>query len=333
MKVIIRGSDAVSGSMFDGKFHVSLPGYLTNTQCMVTVESLVFSDPIPGITYNMHIKEFVDMSAYSSMCGGCSDVVLSGNTSTPYMADVTKDMHGAFRIPAYMLRNGLLSVYFTLNAAVRMGGSYEYPPAAMNSNATTLSNQAYGNGQYSVAATSSDVSMAPWHVFNKVYGVPSVYSWRSSFASTNAYNTNTGNYTGTALNNTVVDGITYYGEYMTMTLPQPIQLTTYSLTTNFEYDVRGPNTWLIAGSSNGTNWTLLDTKAETAWNSANETRSFVPNVGNSNAFDRFRMLTTRVGNPGTTNYRSDWGMAEMRLFGSRKYFSDWTLTLDVQEEL
>lgn len=329
MKVIIRGSDAVSGSMYDGKFRVSLPGYLTNSHCSVTVESLVFSDSIPGV-YNMHIKELVDMSAYSSMCGGCSDVVLSGNTSTPYMADVTKGMPG-FRIPAYMLRNGLLSVYFSLNSTVRMGSSYEYPPAAMTANTTTLNNQPYGNGGYIASVTSSDGSFAAWNVFNKSYNVPSVYAWRSSFNAANAYSSTTGNYIGTALNNTAVDGATYYGEHLTLQLPHPISLSSYALTTNFEYDVRNANTFLIAGSSNGTDWTMLDTRADTSWSSSNETRSFVPNIGNSNAFDRFRMLTTRVGNPGTTNYRGDWGLSELRLYGTRKYFSDWTLTLDVQE--
>lgn len=189
----------------------------------------------------------------------------------------------------------------------------EYPPSAMTGNTTAISNQPYGNGTYVASVTSGDsgTGSTAFHAFDKQYDL---YKMRTSFASTNFYNGTTGFYEGTANNSTVMSGSNYFGEHLTLQLPTPISLQSYSYTTNSEWGNRSGTQWVLGASTNGTDWTLLDTESNVFWNGANETKVFpVPN--NTRLFNYYRMLVTRVGNSNSSSFRNDWGIAELKLYG------------------
>jgi hypothetical protein len=194
----------------------------------------------------------------------------------------------------------------------KTGAPREYPPAAMNADRMTFSNLSYGNGTYAASITSA-ANGAPRLGFNKAYDG---YGLRTSFASLYYYDRPTGWYAGTASNMTTMSGSNYYGEHLTIQLPQKITLTSYDYFSHFEYQERCGNTWVVGGSVNNTDWTLLDVQSNVFWNEQYECKTFRV-MGNSNAYDWYRMLVLRVGNSNVTNYRDDWGIGEVKLYGTK----------------
>jgi hypothetical protein len=184
----------------------------------------------------------------------------------------------------------------------------EYPPVAMTADTTVVSGQFYGNGSYTASLTSVDSSSA-FQAFNKQYNgnIP-----RTSFNASNQYNSSSGVYEG--INMTTISGSNYFGEHLTLTLPSPIVLQRYDYTSHGEFGNRCGNTWVVGGSLDGINWNLIDFRSNNFWTNSNETQTFNTST-NINAYNRYRMLTTRVGNSNVSSFKNDWGLGELRLFG------------------
>lgn len=327
-RIILNYKDKMYGSQSNAYYRVNLPStYAESDKSLVHVETLFINTDLDNSTdiknFNVHIKELAQPNSFSTATNTISDIVMSTNSSV----NQNYPSHKAFPIPVQhdFFQNKMLNVYLS-SPSISFGEKLEFPPVAMTGNTSTITNQAYGNGTYITTATSADTGQQPYYVFNKAYGVPSVYSFRTSFNTNNNYNTNTGIYQG--INNTTMSGTTYNGEYITIQLPSNIILTSYDYTTNFEYDVRAGNTWVVGGSTNGTDWTLLDSRFNVSWNAQGETKTFTV-LNNSTAFSYYRMLVSVVGNPSATNYRSDFGIAEWKLFGEPVYFTDYSLTLAI----
>lgn len=130
----------------------------------------------------------------------------------------------------------------------------------------TLSGYAYGNGIYSVNASSefgnTSIDFAFSAFDRNLASTTSAYAWSTLTAS---YAASTGNYTGTPTNYaTTIDGSSYNGEWLQITLPTAIQLRSYRIYTHVSN--RGPKTFKLAASSDGTTWVSLDTRTnQTSW--------------------------------------------------------------------
>ena len=82
----------------------------------------------------------------------------------------------------------------------------------------------------------------------------------TSFWGDNMYSTNgTSTYTGTTT--TTVSGSAVKGEWVQILLPVSINLTSYTLYARKLWSSRQPKGWTIAGSTNGTTWSLVDSRS------------------------------------------------------------------------
>ena len=150
------------------------------------------------------------------------------------------------------------------------GGSNAYPPAAMNANSTIFSGLAYGNGTYISSASSEygggTQNQSAWSAFSKY---PVVNAWTSIYQSYGQTATNPGPYGQVATYNdttrnysTTVNGTSYTGEWLQIQLPSAIILRSYSIETwgitSASSSGRSPNSWVVAGSTDGSTWNLVD---------------------------------------------------------------------------
>ena len=169
-----------------------------------------------------------------------------------------------------------------------------YPPVALNvgsttSTATTLSSQTYGNGLYTVTATSQySAEETPGRVFDLVDVWP---GWTTA----GRYNGSTGVYTGSA--STTVSGTARAGEWIQIDLPYAIVPRTLTLT---EIGSRNVTSLVIAGSTDGSTWTSVYANTGLTSTSADRTQSF--EVTTSNAYKFYRCIALSI------NPANQWGL-------------------------
>jgi len=168
----------------------------------------------------------------------------------------------------------------------------EWPPAALFSNATVLIGQTYGNGQYNVtASTSNTASYYASNAFDKLQVIND--GWISS---TSAYSTTTGAYAGAV--STTVSGTAYTGEWIQIQYPVPVSLVSYILVSYNSgagtFYLCTPNSWVLAGSNDGTSWTFVDIQAGQNYNAYAQTRVFVVNQTTGYVFYRLIARTIQA---------------------------------------
>jgi hypothetical protein len=178
----------------------------------------------------------------------------------------------------------------------------KYPIVSMTTNSTSgytaSSSSEYPGGLY-----------PPYKAFDND---PSTFSH-----SVSLYNQSTGIYIGLA--STTVSGTAYLGEYIQLQLSSAITLNSYSLTCRPLYlSSQCPNTWIIAGSTDGSTWTLIDSKtmgtstALSFWTSLNK-KYF--RLDRPASYTYYRMICTVVGEFGIiSSDRQYFVLAEFELF-------------------
>lgn len=205
-----------------------------------------------------------------------------------------------------------LSSYPTTNNPIRAGfyrgvtytpavaTPENYPPAALTGSTTTLSGKAYGNGTYTLSA-SSFLAAGSWPLhaaFNYVTDGSDTWS------SADFYN-NTGAYTGSKT--TTISGSSVAGEWIQIQLPAAIALTSYTIWP-FTVDIsRNPRGFQVAGSADGTTWTLVNNQTNVTGWTANIGKTF--NVTGASAYRNFRIVCL------TSSGGVSYCLSEMRLFG------------------
>ena len=178
-----------------------------------------------------------------------------------------------------------------------------YPPVAMTSGAvrtttgsgatlnviyTETLSASYGSGVY-VASASSELDQTNYPVriiFDKT-NPTATSAWISAVS---VYSTSSPyNYVGSVT--TTISSVSTGGEWVQLQLPQTIVLTSYKITTRTD-GTNPPASWKIAGSTNGTTWTLLDTVSSVSL--AGGSVSTYNISGNSNAYNYYRIVVTNV---------------------------------------
>lgn len=130
---------------------------------------------------------------------------------------------------------------------------YEYPPAALTNGvySTTISGAAYGNGAYVISQSANGWSdYKVWKLFNYTYG-----NFGDFWHTNDTFDASTQYYTGSEY---IVSG--YNGEWVKIQMPVSITLAKYRIWPRTDVSNRDPRDWRLYGSSDGTNWTLLDTR-------------------------------------------------------------------------
>jgi hypothetical protein len=161
-----------------------------------------------------------------------------------------------------------------------------------------------GTGTYNITASSSYSSNGAHESAVRVFNGLLTDNWT---IADQYYNSSTGNYTRSPATTTTVSGTVYSGEWLQIQLPSAIGLTSYSITPHQGDLPRSPRDFVIAGSNDGTNWTLVDSETDiTGWTTAS--RSFT--TTNVRRYTHFRLIATR-------NNGSGWlSVAEWALYDS-----------------
>lgn len=172
--------------------------------------------------------------------------------------------------------------------------SVAYPPASLGSSTVisgnqyslTLSGQTYGNGVYITNSSSffATGTLAAHLAFDKTLGI-----WQSSAAG---YNTTTGLYTG-AVYYTIVNNVVIAGEWLEITFPQQVLLTSYSLTCRTDITTQMPFNWIIAATNNGgITWNQIDYQNIIAF-TVSQLQTFSV-VNNTLEYNQYRIIITAV---------------------------------------
>lgn len=170
-----------------------------------------------------------------------------------------------------------------------------YPPVGLanfTQNGTldynaTVSGQSIGNGTYNITGSSQFDT-----AFGLVYAFDASASFWASIA--NSYNTTTG--ACVSGKTTIVAGSTYTGEYITLKLPVSIHLSSYTITpSSSAFPGSAPKTWIVAGSTDGSLWSLVDYRsAAYTWANTNPV-AFPVSTAQSFNYYRFIIVTNGAG--------------------------------------
>jgi len=187
----------------------------------------------------------------------------------------------------------------------------EWPPIALNASSTggtiyscPVYGQPYGNGVYIITASTTYSTSAPWYAFDKI----AVGSFPICWASAANYNGTTGVYAGTAS----ITGLGT-GEWLQIQLPTAIYLQSYSLTCIQSGGIgQAPSTYYVAGSNNGTSWTIIDSRTGINWVTQFQTQYFTLNSPSIVAYSYYVIICSAVmaGN-------GYFALDEWRLFGNQ----------------
>jgi len=181
----------------------------------------------------------------------------------------------------------------------------EYPVVPLTAQLSIVSGQEYGNGIYKISGSYEH----EWIIdpFDKIL---SLYNfWNSNYE----YKSNTGEYIGSASTN--VSNTIILGAWIQLELPNPILLTSYSITSLYLPRRTAPSSWILVGSNNNYDWNILDSQNNiNVYNGLDS--SF--NVISEFIYKYFRLIITKIGsdlsiyNPNTATITS---IAEIKFYG------------------
>jgi hypothetical protein len=183
----------------------------------------------------------------------------------------------------------------------------KYPPISLgggtaNPTTASLTTAPYGNGSYIYSASSQ---LSTGEFVGALFNSSGTYQQYTT--STASYSTSTGLYVpGSA--STVVSGTTYNGEWVQIQLPYAIYLTAYYRLAAYTASVRNETSHVLAGSNNGTTWTLVNSASEPQY-----TSSTTINVNVTTAYSYYRLIALAVN----TNGGGYWSLAQFDLYGRR----------------
>ena len=180
----------------------------------------------------------------------------------------------------------------------------KYPPISLgggtsNPTTATLTSAPYGNGSYIYSAsTQYNTSEFVGALFN----ASGNYQSYTSAGGNDSYNGSTGVFTGST--STTVSGTPYGGAWVQIQLPYGIYPTSYY---RLMSSTRNETSHVLAGSNNGTTWTLLNSATEPAYT----TSSFI-NLNVTASYSYFRLIAREINPANTYGY---WSLCQLDLYG------------------
>jgi hypothetical protein len=129
---------------------------------------------------------------------------------------------------------------------------------------------------------SASANEQPWRCFDKNNNG----SWWTT--ATVSYTPGSGAYIGSTYS-TTISSSAYLGEWVQIQMPFAILLTSYTIYNASNWNARAPQNFKLAGSNDGTIWTLIDTQTGiTSWASSTTSLTFTPS-SQTNAYTYFRL--------------------------------------------
>lgn len=224
--------------------------------------------PPPVVSY-IGSPIFSQISAASSSIGAWSLRALNGVTAKVALIDT----YGPF--PLYN---------FTSAAAVT--------GVALTGQTCT---QTFADGTYTATcSTNSGNGGFPQFAFDNNIGT----YWEAGGSGSFFYN-GTGNYTYSGAQTTTVNGVGVAGDWLQLQSPKSFILTSYSMYARNTFAYRMSNTFVVAGSNDGTTWNQVDSRTGiTTWTGQTP---ITFTTTSTTAFTYFRLITQTIVGNGTTN--------------------------------
>ena len=193
--------------------------------------------------------------------------------------------------------------------AVNVAPGGAFPPAAMTSAVVQAGNQFTQTltgypftGSYTANCSSfytPSGTEQPWKCFDKNN---SGTTWTTSGAPYSS-----GAYTGSI--STTISGSAYLGEWIQIQLPVAIVLTSYTIYVGNSLQRRAPNTFKVAGSTDGTTWTIVDTQTGITLTTS---QTFTP-TPQTNSYTYYRLCVNIIQGAAASEYLT---IGEMVLNGT-----------------
>ena len=179
--------------------------------------------------------------------------------------------------------------------------SLVYPPVGLTTSQGSIT-ASYGSGTYIASASTTFSPNFARNAFDN--------DWSTYWNSNAQYNGTTGAYTGTA--STTVGSIGYSGEWLQLQLPTSIFLHSHTLFWRESFPSRVAGDYILAGSTGGTVWSLIETRGNLTvsdYNSGGTLQgSFTTAVPASSPFSYYRLITSKLGPIGTGTQRTSVNM-------------------------
>ena len=202
-----------------------------------------------------------------------------------------------------LIANNIISPNYSINI------NY-YPPAQLTNNSTTISGQPYGNGGYTISASStSNVSILPYKTFNLLNDSSSYITnlWRTVGG---LYDTTTnGAYTKTTVTN--IAGVATYGEYIQVLADSPgfiatgISIVLYSLISS------SASKFIIVGTNDTSYWTLLYTQSTAITPTTESKGPYIFTWTNTTQYTYYRLIITAISILNTSGTKTIDGSASI----------------------
>jgi len=173
----------------------------------------------------------------------------------------------------------------------------------------TVSGSTYGNGAYvAIASSQLNSTYKAAKAFNKLVSTSGNDRWISADVA-NTYGGVNNTYISTVT--TSASGSSYAGEWVQLLMPTngAIKLQTYSITMNNDAGTfeGSPTKWWVVASLDGSNWTLLDSRANITWSTPYQSRTF--QVGSDVAYSYFRIVVNQVRNATSYTAIGEWALS------------------------
>lgn len=276
---------------------VATPTTTTTGATNYNGEWLQFQTPfaINITSYSVGTQYLTSFVLLGSTTGATSSWTLIDSSTTP--ASFTTTTKTGLTAAAYSYFRFVIitsTTAFPLLAGVQFTGykTQVLPVAGFSTSATQNGNQftqALSGDPYTgtyVANCSSFYSASgsdqPWRCFDKNNNG----TWWTC-ATGPTYLPGTGQYYG--YYSTTISGSAYAGEWVQIQLPVGIPITSYTIYNSSSWTGRAPKDFKLAGSNNGTTWTLIDTQTGiTSWASSTTSLTFTPST-QTTAYTYFRL--------------------------------------------
>jgi hypothetical protein len=199
------------------------------------------------------------------------------NSTTPQQRlDVSGNIKADFLISDGSYINNInLEDYQSINA---------YPPTGLGSASATWTNSLYGNGTYTVSASSSaGTGKESWRAFNRTL----TDEWTPS---TTPYTGASFSYVGSI--STVVSGTKYSGEWVQIRYLRGFSATSMTITGITTSNAKCPNEFILTGSIDEKNWVLLSSQTGITDYTNIPSKTF--NIYNNTLYYYYRLIVTKT---------------------------------------
>jgi hypothetical protein len=203
---------------------------MSGTNANATFKAEILPDMFKTDRLNVRLNNFITSSP-SGMSNGIAHIALTGVENPFSYHSSNQNTH---------------QVLHTIRTSPNATILREYPPAALTGDTTTLSNQAYGNGTYTLSSSTGVNATARRVIFDKTSTASATNAW---------YNGTTGIYSGSVT--TLLDGVSRSGDFTQIRTPSPIVLSNFTIQTFSGIQSSCPNTFVFAASTNGNTRTQI----------------------------------------------------------------------------